>query len=123
MKPDRDRVRDVRKIVGPIPPGVLIRVGSSRNHVSYDIGTLWTWVRGPEEHYLLQASHVRGVHRVQAVFWTQTIASLTRDLVDHGMRTQDLAVYTMLRAAGIIPLTWSEKAKAKAKKPKRKARR
>lgn len=113
---------DVRKVKGPIPPGTLIRVGGKREHVSYDIGTLWTWARGPEEHYLLQASHVRGEHRVHAVFWTRTIAGLTQQLVDHGMRMNELAVYTMLRTAGIIPVTWPEEPK-KPKKPKRKARR
>ena len=52
---------------------------------------------------------------MQAVFWTSVVANAVRNLIDAGMRSGDIAVYTMLREAGIIPIDWHKPARKKRK--------
>lgn len=93
------------EIIGVARPGLLLRLNEkiARDESSYQLGTLWVWSRKPTEHYLLQATHQKHMHRVQGVFWHLAIATSLRALIV-GNGTPELAVYTMLREAGIIPL-------------------
>lgn len=93
------------EIIGVARPGLLLRLSEkiARDESSYQLGTLWVWSRKPTEHYLLQATHRKHVHCVHGVFWHQVIATSLRALIV-GNGTPELAVYTMLREAGIIPL-------------------
>jgi len=95
---------------GILPPGALVqldaktaRATNARDEGTYKTGTLWVWSRNDKQHYLMQASFWKHYHRVQAVFWHPTIAQCLRNLIA-GRGVPELAVYTMLREAGILPL-------------------
>lgn len=101
-----DMPRAPFEFIDAIKPGVLLNLkGKDRDEGVYKLGTLWVWSRSETEHYLVQASHEKHCHRVQAVFWTSVMANIVRKLVEDGMRPGNLAVYTMLRESGIAPLT------------------
>ena len=92
---------------GVARPGILLNLrGYTPDEGRYKLGTLWVFSHADNVHYLLQTSHRKHCHRVQAVFWTSVIANCVRGLIDAGMRSGDLTVYTMLRDAGIIPIDW-----------------
>lgn len=101
-----DPVRAPFEFIDAIPPGTLLNLkDKDRDEGIYKLGTLWVWSRSETEHYLVQVSHIKHCHRVQAVFWTSVMANIVRKLIEDGMRPGDLAVYTMLRESGIAPLT------------------
>jgi hypothetical protein len=109
------------EFIGTIMPGALLNLrGKDRDEGVYKLGTLWVWTRTETEHYLVQASHRKHCHRVQGVFWTSVIANIVRKLIEDGMRSLDVGVYTMLRESGIAPLTQYREPPATKKKAKRK---
>jgi hypothetical protein len=115
------------EFVDSVKPGVLLNLkGRDRDEANYKLGTLWVWTRNEQEHLLVQVSHRKHCHRVQAVFWTSVIANAVRKLIEDGMtpKAGGLAVYTMLREAGIAPLTqYRQPSPPKArKKPHKKPR-
>lgn len=116
----RDPVYKPDEFESAIAPGVLLNLrGLNRDEANYKLGTLWVWTRSEEQHYLVQTSHRKHCHRVQAVFWTSVIANGVRAMIEDGMRAGNIGVYTMLRESGIAPLTQYRQPPA-PKKAKRK---
>lgn len=94
------------EFLGCVGPGVLLNLrGRDKDEANYKLGTLWVWTRHEQEHLLVQVSHRKHCHRVQGVFWTSVVANAVRNLIEAGMRSGNIGVYTMLREAGVAPLT------------------
>jgi hypothetical protein len=94
----------------PIRAGILLRLtpDDARDEDKHALGTLWVWSKH-DVHYLMQASHVKHVHRVHAQFWSITLANCLRAFIEDS-KGKPLAVYVMLREAGIVPLpAWGKK--------------
>ena len=76
---------------------------SARDEASYELGTLWIWSRSETEHLLMQASHVKHVHRVHAIFWSAVAVDAVRKHIEDGFKNTSLATYRMWRDAGVLP--------------------
>lgn len=90
-----------------VTPGILLKFvkpsTKAPDEGAHKLGTLWVWSRNHEEHILMQASHVKHVHRVHAIFWSAGAADTVRKHIESDMKSTSLLHYRTWRDAGIIP--------------------